>query len=228
MRPSASAFRRLCRRSVTVAPAALVLSCTPASATAGGPQQRHAARDMRAAHSVLLLPADVRSWSAAASDRSEDPLTCSPRLTPRESDLTESGRAFGPLMTHGNKEALAQSVHVYATPRQAEAAWARQTLKKTVLCMQRRLEDTSTMMSWISAVQWRTLTLPHLVPRVAGYRVIGDAQAGRQKSRFYLDVILLGRDRASTMLVTTSYGKALPSPFEDRLVRITSTRLRGG
>jgi len=164
-------------------------------------------------------------WTAHSPKPTVDPLTCSRRLTPTESDLVESGSAYGPFLAHGTKEALAQSVHVYVNAAEANAAWTRRTLKSTVLCMQRRLEDSSTMMSWISVVKWQKLKLPQLVPHVAGYRVIGDAQAGRQKAKVYLDLVLLARDRTLTMLVTTSYGKAVPKSFEQKLVRTISERL---
>ena len=94
-----------------------------------------------------------------------------------------------------------------------------------VLCMQRRLEDTSTMMSWISVVQQSTLNLPQLVPHAKGYRVIGDASSGKQKAKVYIDLLLLGRDRTLTMVVLTSYKTPLPSAFEQELVRTISERL---
>jgi hypothetical protein len=204
--------------------ASLLLSA-PASATPGGPAQHHTRADMDLARTLLLSAGDVRTWSAGSEKRTEDPLTCSARLTPPESDLLENGSAFGPLLSHGTKEALAQSVHVYATVMQANVAWRRRTLKRMVLCMQRRLEDSSTMMSWISVVHWSTLELPKLVPHLAGYRVIGDAEAGRHKTRVYLDLLLLGRGRAVTTLVATSYRKPLSPLFERRLVRLLSQRL---
>src|SRR5204863_5928534 len=107
--------------------------------------------------------------------RTTDPLTCSARLTPNESDLVESGRAIGPVFVHSGDRAIAQSVHVYATTANADAAWTRRTLKKIVLCMERKLEDRSSMMSWISVTGWRTLDLPQLVPHAAAYRVTADA-----------------------------------------------------
>jgi hypothetical protein len=203
----------------------LMLAASTAAATAGGPKERHTTVDMQLAGSVLLAQADLHMWSARSPKPTVDPLTCSQRLTPTESDLVESGSAYGPFLAHGSKEALAQSVHVYANTSQANAAWARRTLKKMVLCMQRRLEDSSTMMSWISVVKWQKLELPQLVPHVVGYRVIGDAQAGRQKAKVYLDLLLLGRDRTLTMLVATSYDKAVPKSFEQKLVRTISERL---
>jgi hypothetical protein len=196
-----------------------------ASASGGGPKTRHVAADVQLARSVLLGTSDLHTWVADSPTPAVDPLTCSQRLTPSESDLVESGSAFSPFFVHGTKEAVAQSAHVYVTAAQADAAWARRTLKKTVLCMQRRLEDSSTMMSWISAAKWDRLAPPQLVPRAAGYRVIGDAQAGKQKAKVYFDVFLLARDRTLTMVVTTSYGKALPKPFEQELLRAVSERL---
>jgi hypothetical protein len=203
----------------------LMLMAAPASAASGGPKERHTAADMQLARSVLLERSDLHMWIANSSKPTGDPLTCSQRLTPVESDLVESGNAFSPFFVHGTKEAIAQSVHVYANTAQADAAWARRTLKKTVLCMQRRLEDSSTMMSWISVVKWERLDPPQLMPRAAGYRVIGDAQAGRQKAKVYLDLFLLARDRTLTMVVTTSYGKSLPKSFEQKLLRTVSKRL---
>ena len=214
-------------RLATVVLVASVLTAAAAAASVG-PKQRHTPTDMRFATSLLIGQPDLNSWHTVSPKQTADPLTCSQRLTPADSDLVESGSAFGPFLAHGSKEALAQSAHVYATVSQANAAWARQTLKKTVLCMQRQLEDRSTMMSWISVTGWHELRLPMLVPHAAGYRVIADAEAGRQKAKVFLDVLLLGRDRSLTMIVATSYDKPLPEAFEQKLVQTVSDRLLTG
>ena len=91
-----------------------------------------------------------------------------------------------------------------------------------------KVEDTSSMMSWISVVGQHGIELPKLVPHAAGYRVIGDASAGKQKAKVYLDVLLLGRDRTLTMVVLTSYTKPLPGAFEEKIVRTISDRLLAG
>jgi len=180
---------------------------------------------MARAHATLLTGSDLgTAWKADSPRPTTDPLTCSPRLSPRESDLVETGRAFGPIFAHKD-QAVGQSVHVYANVADADAAWARHTLKKVVLCMQRRLEDTSSMMSWISVVGWSRLDVPQLVAHARGYRVVGDASAGKQKAKVYLDLLLLGHDRALTTVVLTSYRAPLPSAFEDRLVREIVERL---
>ena len=181
---------------------------------------------MARAHATLLTGSDLgTAWKADSPRPTTDPLTCSPRLTPQESDLVETGAALGPLFAHGQNQAIAQSVHVYATATDADAARTRRTMKKVVLCMQRRLEDTSSMMSWISVVGWSRLDVPQLVAHARGYRVVGDASAGKQKAKVYLDLLLLGHDRALTTVVLTSYRAPLPSAFEDRLVREIVERL---
>ena len=208
---------------------AAMLVSSSAWAAGAGPRERHTAVDMRLASSVLLQRADLsNAWSADSPRPTTDPLTCSPRLTPEESDLVESGRAFSLLFTRGTKRGIAQSAHVYATAGQANRAWARRTTKKLVLCAQRRLEDTSTMMSWISVVGWHPLELPRPVPHVVGYRVIGDASNGKQKAKVYLDLLQLGRGRTLTTVVLTSYDAPVPKSTEDSLVRKISERLLAG
>jgi len=182
-----------------------------------------------AAHAMLLTGSELGAgWKRDAARRTADPLTCSARLTPDESDLVESGRAIGSLFVHGGNEAIAQSVHVYATSADAETAWTRRTLKKVVLCMQRRLEDTSSRMSWISVTGWRTLELPKLVPHTAAYRVTADAAAGKQRAKVYLDVLLLQGNATLTTVVLSSYTAPLPSSFEAKLVTTISQRLTAG
>src|SRR4051794_40041057 len=214
------------RRVTFVLAVAAMLVSSSAWAAGAGPRERHTAADMRLASSVLLQRADLtNAWSTDSRRPTADPLTCSPRLTPEESDLVERGRAFGPLFTRGAKQGIAQSAHVYASAAQADSAWARRTMKKLVLCAQRRLEDTSTMMSWISVVAWHPLELPLLVRHVVGYRVIGDASNGKQKAKVYLDLLQLGRDRTLTTVVLTSYDSPVPTSTEDALVRKISERL---
>jgi hypothetical protein len=206
-------------------PVAVVLLLA-APAWAGAPKQRHTAADMAIARSALLDGRDLGAmWKPDSPKPTTDPLTCSPRLTPQESDLVETGSAIGPLFIHGSDQAIAQSVHVYATVSDADAAWARRTMKKVVLCMQRRLEDRSTMMSWISVVSQGTLDVPQLVPHAAAYRVTADASAGKKKAKVYLDVLLLGRDRTLTTVVLTSYWAPLSSAFEEKVVREISERM---
>lgn len=203
-----------------------LLAATSASAGASAPKQHYAPGDMTLASSVLLQSADLENvWKPESEKPTSDPLACDGLLEIRESDLVETGRAIGPLLLHGSKKALAQSVHVYATAAQADAAWARRTMKKTVLCMQRRMEGSSNMMSWISVTQQYPLALPDLVPHVAGYRVIGDAVSGSQRTKAYLDLLLLSRDRTLTMVLLTSYDAPLPKAFEHRLARTISERL---
>ena len=205
---------------------AVILVSSSSWAAAAGPRERHTAADMQLAASVLLGRTDLAdTWGTYAPRPTGDPLRCSSRLTPEESDLVERGHALSPLFTRGTKQGLVQSARVYASAAQANSAWARRTMKMLVLCAQRRLEDTSTMMSWVSVVGWRPLELPRLVPHVAGYRVIGDASNGKQKAKVYLDVLLLGRDRTLTTVLLTSYDAPLPKLAEDSLVRTISERL---
>ena len=81
------------------------------------------------------------------------------------------------------------------------------------------------MMSWISVVSQGELNVPQLAPHARGYRVVGDATAGKQTAKVYLDVLLLGRARTLTTVVLTSYRAPFSRAFENGLLQTISKKL---
>ena len=219
------------RRSGVIGGAALVvglaLSQQVAFGANGDPQKRLTAADSKRATSVLLAKADLgaASWKSAAGAQ-ESSCGIVLALNPVESDLVETGLATGPLFTNKNYEALAQTVHLFATPRQANTAWARTVTKKLVICMEQQVENTSSMGAAVSVTDWSPLKLPKTVEHVAGYRVTATATSGKTKPKVYLDVILLGQARTMTKIIFSSLRKPFSTPYETRLAQVVSQRLR--
>lgn len=193
-------------------------------AAAGGPRPRHTAAGTARATGALLRPAALGGGWRSTGQRAT-PLACKRVLTPQESDLVETGRATGPLLSHGAGAALAQSARVYRSAADANAAWSRTLTDKLVICLEQKLEASSSMMSPVSVANWYRLAPPRLLDHVAGIRVVGRAKVGKRSAAVYLDLFLLGHAKTMTTLVLSSLGTPVARTEEHRIVRIASRRL---
>lgn len=203
----------------------LALSQTALGAN-GDPQKRLTAADSHQATGVLLTRADLGAagWQSEPGAR-QSGCGIVLSLNPVESDLVETGEATGPLFSSKGYEALAQTVRVFATTRQADTAWARTVNKKLVICMEQQVENISSMGAAVSVTDWSPLKLPKVGRHVAGFRVTGTTTSGRTKPKVYLDVILLGQSRTMTKIIFSSLRKPFSAAYEARLARIVSQRL---
>jgi hypothetical protein len=148
------------------------------------------------------------------------------RLQPVESDLVETGVANGPLFANKSEQALAQTVRVFANPKQASKAWSRTDTKNLIICMEQQVENLSTMGAPVSVTDWRPLKLPKTSDHAAAYRVTATASAGKKKSNVYFDLILLGHSRTITKLIFSALGQPVSTALEARLATDLSQRLR--
>ena len=203
-------------------------STQAALGASGDPQKRHTAADTQLAANALLKRGDLGSsgWNAARSAASNE-SSCGivTDLQPKESDLVETGAASGSLFTNHN-QALTQSALVFASRRQANAAWMRTVTKNLVICMEQQVEGTSSMGAPVSVIDWRRLNLPRSAEHVAGFRVIATAKtSAKATAKIYLDLILLGQSRTMTRLSFSSLQKPFSTSYETRLAGIVSQRL---
>jgi hypothetical protein len=178
--------------------------------------------------SILLKSAELGSGWTADSRSTANSSACGIvlRLQPNESDLVETGTANSPLFTRSSYKAIDQSVHLFATPQQANTAWARTVTKNLVICMEQELENTSGMGSPVSVTDWTKLRLPRLAEHTVGFRVTATAKtSSKTTSKVYLDVILLGQARAMTKIVFSSLNQPFTAAFERRLAKLVSQRL---
>ena len=192
----------------------------------GDPQKRLTAADSQRAAGVLLTRTDLGAagWkSEPGAGQSGCGIMLS--LNPVESDLVETGEATGPLFSNKGYEALAQTVRVFATARQANTAWVRTVNKELVICMEQQVENTSSMGAAVSVTDWSPLKVPKIGGHVAGFRVTATATSGQTKPKVYLDVILLGQSRTMTKITFSSLRKPFSTAYESRLARIVSQRL---
>lgn len=155
-------------------------------------------------------------------------LSCDSAATPDQSDLVETASAAGPLFSHQPYEAVAQSVQVFTTKAQADAAWARAMPPKLVICMEEQVENTSSMGAPVTVTAWHRLPIAALVQHVAGYRVDALATTGKKtKTPVFLDVLLFGRDRTITTLVLSALKTPFSAAFEQGLGRKLAAQLSG-
>jgi hypothetical protein len=213
----------------TLALAALAAAVLAGAAPAGDPRQQHTPADMAKAKAIGFMRSDFPAgWTAKPSTPTTTGSQTCKGFDPDESDLVETGKADSPEFTapDGYSQVFS-TVGVFQTLAQAKASWSREVKPAMLACFSELITKSSPPGSTISALAKGTLPFPTVAPRLAAYRlVIGVAPKGGAGSvRLYLDLVLLGADRANVATIMFGVGNPYPAAFEQRLARAIAHRL---
>ena len=210
--------------------AVLVAAVLAGAALAGDPRQQHNAADMARAKAIGFVRSDFPAgWTGKPSTPSKNAgsTTCK-SFNPDESDLVETGKIDSPAFTgpDGYSQVFS-TVGIFQTVAQAGASWSRVVQPAMLECFSQLITKSSPPGSKISALAKGKLAFPKVSPRMAAYRlVIGVAPEGAAASvKLYLDLVLLGADRANVATIMFSVGKPYPPAFEQRLAGAIGRRL---
>lgn len=214
-------------RSALAAAAALALAAAAAAAAAAPPngvEQKHTAKDMAAARSVLLARADLgQGWSGGNSKVGS--LTC-PSFQPSLKGVVETGAAASPdFRAATGGPFVSQSAWIYRTAAQASTLWRRVVGSGLEQCLADSVTSGSTKDVTFTVEQRLRLALPTLRARAAGYRVVSSAATTSQTIAVVYDLIVLGRGRAVTEISFAGFSAPVPRELELRLARRTAARL---
>ncbi len=209
--------------------AALAAAVLAGAALAGDPVQKHTPADMARAKSIGFQRADFPvGWTSKPSTPSKSADSTCKSFDPDESDLVETGKVDSPEFTgpDGYSQVFS-TVGIFKTVTQARASWSRVVRPAMLECFSQLITQSAPAGSTISALAKGTLAFPKVGQRSAAYRlVIGVAPEGAAASvKLYLDLVLLGADRANVATIMFSLGQPYPAVFEQKLARAIAHRL---
>ncbi|MGZ4388224.1 MAG: hypothetical protein ACXVZL_02460 [Gaiellaceae bacterium] len=214
------------RRALVAAAAVGLAAAAVASAAAppADPVQKHTAKDVAAARSVLLVRADLGAqWQAVKGKVAA--LTC-PSFQPTLKGVVETGAAASPNFSAGNSGPfVTQIAWVYRTAAQASTLWRRVVGAGLERCLADAVTSGSTKDVTFTVEKRLRFALPRLVARAAGYRVLATAATTGQTVDVVYDMVVLGRGRAVTAITLAEFSGPVPAELELRLARRTAARL---
>jgi hypothetical protein len=208
----------------------LVAAVLAGAALAGYPRQQHTAADMAKAKSIGFMRSDFPAgWTAKPSSPSTGAgSTACKSFNPDESDLVETGKVDSPEFTgpDGYSQVFS-TVGIFKTVPQAKTSWGRVVRPAMLDCFSELITKSSPSGSTLSALAKGKLAFQKVSPRMAAYRlVIGVAPKGAAASvKLYLDLVLLGANRANVATIMFSVGKPYPAAFEQKLAAAIARRL---
>ena len=193
----------------------LALLALPALALAADsdPKRKINAADERKAGAVVLKRADLAAgWKKVASSSSDDDLVCS-YYNPKGSDLTLTGDAEAEFEQAGGFPSVYSYADVYATAKDAAAAWTRTVKPAAARCFAEffKKEAASDPTTKVTSVTHGSMAFPKVAPRTAAFRItlkLAVTQNGQtQTVPLTLNLVVVGRGRAEAGLITFA-----PSP----------------
>ncbi len=192
----------------------LAVLAVPALALAADtdPKRKINAADERKATSIVFKRADFTAgWKRTSSPSTDEDISCS-YYKPNGSDLTLTGDAEAEFEQAGGFPSIYSYADIYATPKDATAAWARTVKPALPRCLaeyfKKEVTDASTK---ATVVKTGPIAFPKVAPRSAAYRIVvklavtGNGQT--QTVPLTLHVVVVGRGRAEAGFLTFA-----PSP----------------
>ena len=169
---------------------------------------------------ALLTASDMgRGWlSGPALHPNQIISSCTGRLDPRESDLVETGSA-GEFSSKGVMDIM-QTVAVYPSALEANAAWSRTMAASINGCMKEALRHVA-----VRPVHARQLHPPAGGARAAGYRVVGRFEDRGRTITMYFDQLIVHRGKTVTRVFLTSFQHPFNQRFETTVTRRIEARL---
>jgi hypothetical protein len=214
-RPALPRYGRGVRRRLAVLALACLALPALAAAADNDPQRRISAADERKAASIVLKRTDfVTGWSRTTTPSTGDDFDC-PYFRPDGSDLTLTGDAKSEFEAGGGIPSILSYADVYATAKDAAAAWSRTIRPALPRCLgdMFRREALQPGMT-ISNVTHGTLAFPKLAPRTAAFRlgltmtVTRNGQSASVPLAFHIVVVGSGRAEAGLIAFAPKPGLA--------------------
>jgi len=193
----------------------LVAFAVPALALAADsdPRRKINAADERKAAAVVLKRGDFSAgWKKVASSADDDDLVCS-YYAPKGSDLTLTGDAEAEFEQTGGFPSVYSYADVYATAKDATAAWTRTVKPAAARCFAETFQKESAAdpTTKVTVVKHGAIAFPKVAPRTAAFRIalkLAVTENGQtQTVPLTLHIVVVGRGRAEAGLLTFA-----PSP----------------
>jgi hypothetical protein len=208
----------------------LWLAAVPPAASAAfrtpDKQKRGPSPETLLARKMLLRRADFGAhWTTTAPAKKVPTLTC-PAFTPDLPSLPKPGAAASPTFSQtATGPFAAQTAYVYPKVSQALTFWRRVVTPRLSVCVADSLTASSTQTVKFKVSRKRTMKIPAIADRRAGYRVIGVATTTAQELTVYLDMIVIGRGSGLTQVSFTSFSQPPERSLELRVARLVAGRL---
>lgn len=197
------------------------------------PKRKINQADERRAAAVVLKRADLSAgWKkTSSSNTDDDDLVCS-YYDPKGSDLTLTGDAEAEFEQAGGFPSVYSYADVYATPRDAAAAWTRTVKVAAARCFadvfkQESASDPSTK---VTGVKYGSIAFPKLAPRTAAFRVaftVAVTQNGEtQTIPLALHIVVVGRGRAEAGLMTFAPSPGVAAPELRAFAKLMAGRMK--
>ena len=193
----------------------LVVLAVPAIALAADtdPQRKINAGDERKAASIVLKRTDFAAgWKRTTTSNSNDSnLSCS-FYKPDASDLTLTGDAEAEFQRTGGFPSVLSYADVYATARDAAAAWSRTVKPALARCLAQFFQsEVAEPGTKVTVVNYGRMAFPKVAPRTDAFRIsvkMAVTQNGQTGTvPLTLHIVIVGRGRAEAGFLTFA-----PSP----------------
>jgi hypothetical protein len=219
-------------RALVIALALLVgaaLAVPAALADPTDPQNRFTPADQKLARGIVVTHADLpgTGWKGSRSPSSADPSLSCASFEPDLSDLVRTGHAEGLDLERADGLFVTSTTGVFKTPAMARAAFTRVAAPGLAACLRSIFTESLGSQPGLEVknVVRRPLPVPRVAPLTRGYRLEVTIAASGQTLKSFLDVVLLGRDRANVALLAVGIGKPFPAASLGALARAVSARM---
>jgi hypothetical protein len=196
------------------------------------PKRKIDPADERRAAAVVLKRADLSAgWKKTASSSTDDDLVCS-YYAPKGSDLTLTGDAEAEFERTGGFPTVYSYVDVYATPKDAAAAWTRTVKLAAARCFADvfKKESASDPTTKVTGIKYGKLAFPKVAPRTAAFRVtltVAVTQNGQtQTVPLALHIVVVGRGRAEGGLMTFAPAPGVATADLRAFARLMADRMK--
>lgn len=193
----------------------LFVLAVPALALAADtdPKRKINPADERKAAAIVFKRTDFTAgWKRTTTpNTADDDISCS-FYKPDGSDLTLTGDAESEFERSGGFPSVLSYADVYATAKDAAAAWSRTVKPALARCLAQFFQnEVSEPGTKVTVVNYGRITFPRLAPRTAAFRInvkMAVTQSGQTVTvPLTLHIIVVGRGRAEAGFLTFA-----PSP----------------
>jgi hypothetical protein len=213
----------------------LAVLAVPALALAADsdPKRKINPADERRANAVVLKRADLSAgWKKTSSPSTDDDDLVCPYYAPKGSDLTLTGDAEAEFEQAGGFPSVYSYADVYATPKDAAAAWTRTVKVAAARCFADvfKKESASDPSTKVTGIKYGAVAFPKLAPRTAAFRValtVAVTQNGEtQTIPLALHIVVVGRGRAEAGLMTFAPAPGVAAPDLRAFAKLMADRMK--
>jgi hypothetical protein len=192
----------------------IVVLAVPALALAADtdPKRKINPTDERKAASIVFKRTDFAAgWKRTTTPSSDDDLNCS-FYRPDGSDLTLTGDAESEFERAGGFPSVLSYADVYATAKDAAAAWSRTVKPALARCLAQFFQsEVSEPGTKVTVVNYGKIAFPRVAPRTAAFRINVKMTVTQNDQTvtvpLTLHIVVVGRGRAEAGFLTFA-----PSP----------------